>query len=107
YRDLRYKALEDYWQHVWLVANVHVLATMNGTESLMVLGSEAGLLSTYHVQAISEGLLAVVLRALWGAGVRGKMMLDAVRDEHHLYEGGEEMLGLVLSITVAALRHPE
>ncbi|MFU8804513.1 MAG: YecA family protein [Bradymonadaceae bacterium] len=97
-----------YWEQVWLGANLHVICSLNGPGDLITANEDMpDILYQYHNHLVNEGVVAVAVRALWGAGMRGHCMVktyDRLLDELTTFS---EQLTAVTSLTVVALRHPD
>lgn len=96
-----------HWQHAWFAANAHVMLTMNGVETIRYLDSEIpDPLSYYHVYAFREGVMNIAIRSLWGAGIRGKSLIESMQQYQKYYYRIEELFGAIASLAVVALRYP-
>ena len=107
-RAVKRGRLEDeivraWWNEVWAVGHLSVLATMDSRDVITELPAEApGLLSW---PAVRQGVVAVALRGVWGVAKLGRPILADYKRWYVQCESPLELVDSALGLLGIGLRH--
>lgn len=97
--------LRAWWNQVWAVGHLSVLANMDSRDVITELPAEAperGLLSW---PAVRQGVVAVALRGVWGVAKVGRPVLPDYKRWYVQSESSLELLDSALGLLGIGLRH--
>jgi hypothetical protein len=97
--------LRAWWNEVWAVGHLSVLASMDSRDVITELPAEAperGLLSW---PAVRQGVVAVALRGLWGVAKLGRPVLPDHKRWYVQSESSLELVDSALGLLGIGLRH--
>ena len=98
-------ALRAWWNELWAVGHLSVLANMDSRDVITELPAEAperGLLSW---PAVRQGVVAVALRGVWGVAKLGRPVLPDYKRWYVESESSLEIVDSALGLLGIALRH--
>jgi hypothetical protein len=99
------EALRAWWNEVWAVGHLSVLANMDSRDVIMELPAEAperGLLSW---PAVRQGVVAVALRGVWGVAKLGRPLLPDYKRWYVQSASSLEFVDSALGLLGIGLRH--
>ena len=99
------EVLRAWWNEVWAVGHLSVLANMDSRDVITELPAEAperGLLSW---PAVRQGVVAVALRGVWGVAKLGRPVLPDYKRWYVQSESTLELLDSALGLLGIGLRH--
>jgi len=99
------EALRAWWNEVWAVGHLSVLANMDSRDVITELPAEAperGLLSW---PAVRQGVVAVALRGVWGVAKLGRPVLPDYKRWYVQSESSLELVDSALGLLGIGLRH--
>jgi len=99
------EVLRAWWNAVWAVGHLSVLANMDSRDMITELPAEAperGLLSW---PAVRQGVVAVALRGVWGVAKQGRPLLPDYKRWYVQSESSLELVDSALGLLSIGLRH--
>ena len=98
-------ALRAWWNEVWAVGHLSVLANMDSRDVITEMPADAperGLLSW---PAVRQGIVAVALRGVWGVAKLGRPLLPDYKRWYVQSESSLELIDSALGLLGIGLRH--